>query len=140
MQVDHSGVNKGTLKFFESSLQYALSLREKRGVEDLRQNVERVFQEEGRPIVINLLRALMGDLPCYSSHVPDMLWYGGRLCPVHVWLSAVLEPAPWPSASARKEFLAAFTTGLGKDEFRIAVRSFETVCARERRFRKPPVR
>jgi transportin-3 len=140
MQVDHSGVNKGTLKFFESSLQYALSLREKRGVDDLRQNVERVFQEEGRPIVINLVRALMGDLPCYSSHVPDMLWYGGRLCPVHAWLSAVLEPAPWPSASARKEFLAAFTTGLGKDEFRIAVRSFETACARERRFRKAPVR
>lgn len=90
-----------------------------------------------------MVRALMGDLPCYGPFVPDILWYSNRFCPVPNWITAYLDSTPptaagnqWPSARARSDLLGAFSAGLSQDEFRLALRSFEALCARERLYRR----
>ena len=142
MQVDHPGVNKGTLKFLESIFAYDIHLREQSGADTSRHGLEHILLTEGRPIVVNLTRALMTEFPSYGPSVPDILWYATRFCPVQGWITEFFETTSnsahaWPSARARNELLGILSTDLSQDEFRLSLRSFEAVCARERRFRRP---
>lgn len=139
LELDHPGVNKGTLKFLESTFAHATRLAEQQGSERTRAGLEKVLQTHAQPNVVNLVRALSGDLPCYGPNIPDILWYAMRLGPVHGWISSFWSSAAGqavPSERVRRDLLATFHATLSQDEFRLALRSYESVCAQERRFRR----
>jgi hypothetical protein len=79
----------------------------------------------------------MGDLPAYSNQIPEILWKLNLLCPglLSQWLSAAFDSAALPER-AKNDFMGALDTGLARDEFSLAVRAFQSACARERRLRK----
>lgn len=135
MQLDHQGANKGTIKFLDNSVSFGLRLREQNNPK-AQALLESVFVNEGREVVNNLLRAVMGDLPAYSKQVPEILWKFSLLCSGRLseWLKAFFHDTPVPG-HAKDELLLAVDQGLARDEFSIAVRAFETSCRRERRFR-----
>lgn len=126
IKVDHPGVSKGTLKFLDSTLAYAVQLRSRQGVETVRQSVQQALQRQGRPLATNLVHALMGDYPCYAPYVPDILWYIARFCPAHEWLQSVFDQSGatgnnmWPSERTRNDFMAAFGPELSQDQFRLS--------------------
>jgi transportin-3 len=136
MQLDHHGANKGTIKFLEHTISYGLSLREQNKPE-CQAALEQVLSQEGHSIVANLARAMMGDLPAYSNQIPEILWKLNLLCPglLSQWLTAAFDSAALPER-AKNDFMGALDTGLARDEFSLAVRAFQSACARERRLRK----
>jgi len=135
MELDHPGANKGTIKFMDQTVSYGLRLRELNRPES-QAALERVLAHEGQAIVANLARAMMGDLPAYSTQIPEIMWKFNLLCPDYFaqWLSKVLEPAPLPDR-AKSEFMGSLGRGLARAEFSIAISEFQRVCQRERRFR-----
>ena len=135
MQLDHHGANKGTLKFLEHSISYGLSLREQ-NKPNIKTALEQVLSQEGPGIVGNLARAMMGDLPAYSNEIPEILWELNVLCPrlLSQWLAAAFASATLPER-AKNDLIGALDTGLARDEFSLAVQSFQYACDRERRFR-----
>jgi transportin-3 len=142
LELDHPGVNKGTLKFLQSTFSHIFAIfSNNQGPDDLRAGLEQILQTNAQPNVVNLVRALSGDLPCYSPSVPDILWYASRLGPVQTWISAYWSnnssgAIAMPSERVRSDLLATFNSNLSHDEFRLALRSYEDVCLRERRFRR----
>lgn len=139
MRLDHHGANKGTLKFIEATISFGLALREQ-NKPDCQAALEHVLSQEGRSIVGNLARAMVGDLPSYTNQGPEILWKMNLLCPrlVAQWLSTAFENVPLPER-AKNDFMGALETGLARDEFSLAARAFQTACERERRFRKAPL-
>jgi transportin-3 len=134
MQLDHHGANKGTIKFIENTISYGLKLREQNRPE-AQQSLEHVFTLVGQSIVTNLARALMGDLPSYSSQIPEILWKLNLFNPglLAQWLSTAFASAPLPER-AKNDFMGALNTGLARDEFNLAARAFRSACERDRRF------
>jgi transportin-3 len=133
MQLDHHGANKGTIKFLEHTISYGLSLREQNKPE-CQAALEQVLSQEGHSVVANLVRAMMGDLPAYSNQIPEILWKLNLLCPglLSQWLNAAFDATTLPER-AKNDFMGALDTGLARDEFSLAVRAFQSACARERR-------
>jgi transportin-3 len=137
MQLEHHGANKGTLRFLESTISYGLSLREKNKPE-CQSNLELSLSREGEAIVVNLARAMIGDLPLYSnSQIPEILWKLNLLCPnlLSQWLQSAFATTQSLPEGAKNDFLGALNTGLARDEFSLAVRAFENACERQRRLR-----
>ena len=140
MQLVHQGANKGTLQFLEDMISYGLSLREM-NKPDCQEALERVLSQEGQKIVLNLARALTGDLPAYNERqIPETLWKLNLLCPrlLSQWLAAAFHGDDNIPERAKVDFMAALDTGLARDEFTLAVRAFQAACQRERRVRKQP--
>jgi len=136
MQLQHSGANKGTLKFLENTISYGLQLRELNKPES-KAALEQVLSQEGESIVVNLVRAMMGDLPAYSNQIPEILWKLNLLCPglLNQWLTSAFATSALPER-AKADFMNALDTGLARDEFSLVVRAFQSACDRERRLRK----
>jgi len=136
MQLQHSGANKGTLKFLENTISYGLQLRELNKPET-KAALEQVLSQEGESIVVNLVRAMMGDLPAYSNQIPEILWKLNLLCPglLNQWLTSAFATSALPER-AKADFMNALDTGLARDEFSLVVRAFQSACDRERRLRK----
>jgi transportin-3 len=140
MQLDHKGANKGTLRFLEDTISFGLSLRELNKPECLAA-LEGALSQEGQPIVVNLTRAMVGELPAYSERqIPEILWKLNLLCPSFLsqWLIAAFNGVDRLPERAKVDFMGALSTGLAKDEFSLAVRAFQTACHREHRFRPTP--
>ena len=139
MQLDHRDANKGTLNFLENTISYGLSLRE-RNKPECQQALEHVLINEGQGIAKNLALALMGDLPAYnvdhgSGSIAGILWKLNLLSPSLVlqWMAVALAASP---EKARIDFLGALDSGLPREDFNQAVRSFIAACARHRKFHK----
>ncbi|EEC51088.1 predicted protein [Phaeodactylum tricornutum CCAP 1055/1] len=142
MQLDHHGANKGTLKFLENTISYGLSLREQKKPA-CQAPLEEALSQEGQAIVVNLMKAMMGDLPEYgNSQIPEILWKLNLLCPglLTQWLHSAFAGTLTLPEGAKNDFIAALDTGLARDEFSMAVRAFQTACERQRRLRKGPRR
>jgi transportin-3 len=142
MQLDHHGANKGTLKFLENTISYGLSLREQKKPA-CQAPLEEALSQEGQAIVVNLMKAMMGDLPEYgNSQIPEILWKLNLLCPglLTQWLHSAFAGTLTLPEGAKNDFIAALDTGLARDEFSMAVRAFQTACERHRRLRKGPRR
>lgn len=136
MQLDHPGANKGTMKFLENTVSYGLSLREQNKPE-YQTALGQVLSTEGQAIVSNLVRGMIGELPTYSNHIPEILWKLNLLCPgiLAQWLTRAFDSVSLPDR-AKNELMGALDKGLARDEFSLAVRSFENACQRELRFNK----
>lgn len=139
MQLDHRDANKGTLNFLENTVHYGLSLREQNKPE-CQQSLERVILSEGQSIVNNLAHALMGDLPAYSvdhghGSISGILWKLNLLSPQHVsqWMNLSLATTP---EEVHRDFSKALGSGLAREDFNKAVRTFMSACGRHRKFRK----
>ena len=140
MQLDHQGANKGTLRFLEDMISYGLSLRELNKPDALAA-LERVMTLEGQAVVVNLARAITGDLPAYNERqIPEILWKLNMLCPhlLSQWLTTAFHGVDRLPERAKADFMGALNTSLARDEFSLAVRAFQSACQRERRFRKLP--
>jgi len=142
MNVDHHGAHKGTMKFLDNLMSYGLTLSgNSNSPERQRQQamLEQVLNQEGGAMVQNLVRALAGDLPSYSPKILEILWklnklYRGNISVLSQWLSASLMGHQGLSAHTKNEFLGAMVgTELARDEFSLAVRSFQNANARQRR-------
>lgn len=139
MQLDHRDANKGTLNFLENTISYGLSLRE-RNKPECQQSLEQVLLSEGQSIVNNLAHALIGDLPAYSldhghGSIAGILWKLNLLSPQHVaqWMNVALAGAP---DRVRADFLQALDSGLAREDFNSAVRTFMSACGHHRKFQK----
>ena len=140
MQLDHQGANKGVLRFLEDMISFGLSLREQ-NKPDCQAALEHVLSQEGQPIVANLARAMVGELPAYNERqIPEILWKLNLLCPslLSQWLAAAFHGVDQLPERAKVDLMGALSTGLARDEFSLAVRAFQSACHRERRFRKTP--
>lgn len=137
MRLDHHGANRGTLRFVDNTISYGLSLREQSKPEN-QAALERALAQEGQAIVGNLALAMMGDLPSYSNQIPEILWKLNLLCPNYLaqWLATAFEAVAALPERAKNDFMGALDTGLARDEFSLAARSFQSACERERRFRQ----
>jgi transportin-3 len=139
MRLDHQGGNKGTLKFLDSAITFGLALRERSDPES-QAALERVLLQEGRAIVDNLARSMVGELPSYTNQGPEILWKLNLLCPrlVAQWLTSAFDSVPPLPERAKNDFMGALETGLARDEFSLAARALQMACERERRFRRAP--
>ena len=137
MQLQHAGANKGTLKFLENTISYGLQLREQNKPES-QAALEQVLSREGQAIVVNLARAMMGDLPAFSNQIPEILWKLNLLCPglLNQWLTSAFASTSALPERAKADFMSALNTGLARDEFSLVVRAFQSACDRERRLRR----
>jgi len=136
IELDHRDANKGTLNFLEATVSYGLSLREKNNPQ-CQAALEQVLTQEGQAIVRNLARALMGELPVYSSHVSEILWKLNLLCPALLaqWLTGAFSQTTLPER-AKNDFMAALDSGLQRDDFALALNAFHTAVQRDRRFHR----
>jgi transportin-3 len=139
MRLDHHGANKGTLKFLDSTITFGLALQE-RSDPDSQSALERVLLQEGRAVVDNLARSMVGELPLYTNQGPEILWKLNLLCPrlVAQWLASSFESVPPLPERAKNDFMGALETGLARDEFSLAARAFQSACERERRYHRRP--
>jgi transportin-3 len=139
MRLDHHGANKGTLKFLETTVSFGLALRERNNPES-QAALDRVLLQEGRAVVDNLAKSMVGELPSYTSQGPEILWKLNLLSPnlVNQWLITSFESVPLPER-AKNDFMGALETGLARDEFSLAAKAFQSACERERMFRRPPM-
>ena len=137
MQIDHYGANKGTLKFLETIIVYGLEMRKQRNVEGLAA-LERAIAKEGRAIVSNLAKAMIGELPSYGNQSDEILWKLSLFCPnlLKQWLMDAFANMPTAPDRAKVDFMSAFDSGLARDEFGTVLTAFETACSRERRMHK----
>lgn len=135
MQLEHQGANKGTLRFLDDLISYALSLREQTKPES-KAALEQALSREGQPIVNNLARAVIGDLPAYNERqIPETLWKLNLFNPQMLlqWLAAAFQGVDRIPERAKIEFMNALTTGLPCEEFSVVVRAFQDACGKERR-------
>jgi transportin-3 len=137
MQMDHYGANKGTLKFLETIIIYGLELRKQRNEEGLAA-LERALSKEGRAIVLNLTKAMIGELPSYGNQSDEILWKLSLLYPnlLKQWLMDAFANIPTAPDRAKLEFMSAFDSGLARDEFSTVLTAFEKACSRERRIQR----
>jgi transportin-3 len=137
MELDHRDANRGTLNFLESTVTYGT----KSGGQS-RSNLILTLQQQGGAIVMNLVRALMGDLPAYrvdsgNGSISGILFKLNMLMPDVMrqqWLPQALQHAP---ERPRGEFLGAFDAP-SRDDFDMVVRSFRSACERYRRLKSGP--
>jgi transportin-3 len=137
MQLDHHGANRGVLKFLETTISYGVELHDQD--KPISQSaVGHVFAKHGQAITLNLTRALVGELPLHSDQVGDILWKLSILHPIGFkqWLSATITSINSAPDRAKAELMTIVDTKLDRDEFGLIVRSFETACGRERRYRR----
>jgi transportin-3 len=134
MQIDHYGANKGTLKFLETTIVYGLELQKQRNEEGLAA-LELAITKEGRAIVSNLTKAMIGELPSYGNQSDEILWKLSQLFPnlLKQWLMDAFTNMPTAPDRAKAEFMSAFDSGLARDEFSTVLTAFETACSKERR-------
>jgi transportin-3 len=137
LQLQHPGANRGTLRFLDSTLSFGLELRDQCKPE-ARASIENVISEEGQAIVSNLSRAMTDDIPAYNDQIPTILWKLNVLCPglLNQWLSNAFASEVSLPESAKIDLMQALNSALARDEFSLAVHAFQSVCDRERRFRK----
>lgn len=153
MALDHHGANKGTVKFLDGLASHTLDLvqtpppapdrngnqkQQQQQQQNHRAVMEQVLGQEGGAMTENLIRALVGDLPAYSpKQIPELLWKLHRLSgPVLFtqWLSMGSTFSELPD-NVKNEFLASMAvTGMTREDFFVAVRSFQNHF----RFRRPP--
>lgn len=137
MQLDHEGANKGTLRFIEDAVSYALALREMNKPQSMAA-LEGILSMEGQSLVVNLCRALVGDLAVYSERqIPEIMWKLHLLYPQQLtnWLTTAFHGVERVSERGTADFLAALNDELTRDEFTLVVHAFQRTCQREYRFR-----
>ena len=123
MQLDHRDANRGTLNFLEAAVGNM-------------QVVNNVLPLE--TVVIQLMRALVGELPAYSiesgsGSIAGILWKLNAKCPgpLRQWMAEALENrAPH---SEKEELLRAVATSRDREEFNGCVRAFRSSCERHRK-------
>ncbi|GAX22810.1 transportin-3 [Fistulifera solaris] len=135
MQLEHQGANKGTLRFLDDLISYALSLREQNKPES-KAALEKALSREGQMIVHNLARAVIGDLPAYNERqIPETLWklnlFDSQL--LLQWLASAFQGVERIPERPKAEFMSALSKGLPFEEFSIVVRAFQDACGKERR-------
>jgi len=149
IELDHKDANRGTLSFIESSIAFGLDLSrgetklsiDPQQLQSCRESLETCIRNEGCYIVQNLIKSLMGVLPCYrldSSHgsIGGILYKLNQLCPslTQEWVTISLPEAP---DHARSTLLRSFTntSNTSFDEMLSTIRWFSNYCIREMKIR-----
>lgn len=149
MHVAHKNANKGTLNFLEQTVSYGVRLfwetsnhANNEESQHCKAALEKAIVAEGKPIVINLANAIMGELPLYAhslgsaqndyGSIPGIIWRFNELCPdlLNQWMNEALVDAPDPW---KTNFLTALIKKASKDEFSYHLRSLVSVVERRRK-------
>ena len=134
--------NRGIISFLENTISFGIDLQQvEKGHVDFgcKECLERVVVSEGQQIVINLIKAIVGDLPCYrlthyDGSVAGVLYRLSTLCPqlLMSWLNDPSITKLIPKA-AESKFVNAFKMPIYKDEFFDSVANLARLCDRSRK-------
>jgi len=147
MQLQHRDANRGTLNFLENTVSYGVSVvksakaggSSSTGYSDnsCKEALERAIVSDGQPIVNNLAKALLGDLPAYrldygNGSIAGVLHRLNDLCPELLlqWINPALTLVP---ESAKAAFVGTLVQKVSRDEFNSSVRRFVSICERNRK-------
>ena len=152
MQLDHKDANRGTMNFIEGIISYGMGLdgqgdssngndpsvpQSAEARKEVKASLESAIVAEGQALVVNLARALMGDLPTYcvdkgNGSIAGILWKLNSLCPdlLLQWIQPAVNAAP---ETPRNEFLRSIASRVPREEFNLSVRAFLSACDRNRK-------
>jgi len=169
MDLDHKDANRGTMNFLETVVGCGLTLRDSldsssncsssngmTALTECKDSLERIIMIEGKNIVIKLLQALSGNLPCYritandnSGSIAGILYKLNQLLSPGMLLSWVTEalavveqqltslPLKGVDHNERSKLLESITGSSSlcssQNEFFDSVRNFAHLCDRRRR-------